>query len=187
MSGGVVVVDDGTGMTPDGPMGPPRPTEPTPVIVPVPGPDPATALPPEFFDMRRFTRYDENGHITEFGSMGLAFILGEKIQGVRIIEGEGEGREATHYVDAEDGNPELVERPVLTEIPATLKVAPGVEARIPGLPPCTIRFTGPLKGEQPHPALGDALIGFRVPGTYRLTAEPWPYRDIEIELKVRPL
>lgn len=158
--------------------------EPPPVIVPVPGPDLSIAPPSEFFDMHRFVRYDEQGRITEFGSMGLAFIKAEKIQNVRIIEGEGEGREATHYVDDEDGHPELKERPVLTEVPTTLKVAPGVEARIPGLPPCTIRFAGPLKGEQPHSALGDALIGFRVPGTYRITAEPWPYRAIEIELKV---
>lgn len=155
-----------------------------PVIVPVPGPDPATALPPEFFDVRKFVRYDENGRIVETGQQGVAFILAEKIQGTRIIEGDGVGKEDTHYVDDADGAPTLTERPTLTEVPTTLKVKPGVEAVIPGLPPCKLSFTGPLKGEQHHGTLGDALIGFRVPGTYRITAEPWPYRPISIELKV---
>lgn len=163
---------------------PPGPIVPPAVIVPVPGPDPTTALPPEFFDVRKFVRYDENGRIIGTGQQGIAFIQGEKIQGGRIIEGDGEGRETTHWVDDADGVPTLKERPVLTEVPTTLKVKPGVEAVIPGLPPCKLSFTGPLKGEQHHGTLGYALIGFRVPGTYRITAEPWPYRLITIELKV---
>lgn len=155
-----------------------------PVIVPVPGPDPATALPPEFFNVRKFVRYDENGRIVETGQQGVAFILAEKIQGTRIIEGDGEGKEQTHWVDAENGTPTLTERPTLADIPPTLTVKPGVEAVIPGLPPCEINFTGPLNGKQHNTSLGDVLIGFRVPGTYRIAAEPWPYRPISIELKV---
>lgn len=164
------------------PPPPPGPIVPPPVVVPLPGPDPTTALPPEILDVRPFVRYDVTGRITEAGKMGLAFILGEKIQGVRIVEGDGVGREGTHWVDDEDGVPELVERPVF-ETELEVEIEAFTAHTITDLPACTIRFTGPLVGEHVHEG-GDCEIGFMVPGQYVLTFEAFPYRGVTVVMEV---
>lgn len=127
-----------------------------------------------------YVSYEENGRIKGGGRMGFGIIQMLRIQGQRLAVGFGET--ATHWIDVETGSVEIVERPVL-DVPAELTAAAMEEAVIPDLPPCTVSFDGPQTGSQVHEG-GDLAIGFVVPGTYRLSAEPFPYRAFALTMTV---
>lgn len=159
-------------ITPPESAGEPTPAEPSEVVH---EPDPS------LFQSTPFTRYKSDGRIDSHGVMGLGIL-----QQLRITEGGiligTEGDQATQWVDDADGHPTLETRPTL-DLPTEITAAAGTAAVIPSLPACQIDFSGPLVGSHPHPG-GEVEIGFRVPGTYILTVEPFPYQKTKITLQV---
>lgn len=130
-----------------------------------------------------YVKYDEDGRIVQFGEgMGIGVIQMIRLQGERFLAGRGQPE--THWVDTSGEAAVLVERPSL-EIPAALTASVSEAVTLAGLPAGSVVFSGPLSGTHEHPG-GDLEIGFTIPGTYRLTLEPFPYRAIGVVLEVAP-
>ncbi|ACL58433.1 hypothetical protein [Methylobacterium nodulans] len=123
-----------------------------------------------------FFIYNDAGRITQMvgqSQPGYADLLREA--GTNFVE---VGQDMTDtYVDLSSGTPALKRRPELPGEFDTTTLKPFEQATLPGVPACSIVVEeGPLgPGQTPHPG-GDLAIGFVVPGSYRLSIEPFPYR-----------
>lgn len=137
-----------------------------------------------------FVHYDAAGQVISRGNAAQVVVDAFKAQGQSIltvpvisITAEASAIREDDYVDLSGAAPALKARPTWPTALSPASVAPGVEATIPGLPACTVTFSGPVNGTQDHPG-GDFAIGFRMPGTYQISFEVFPYMPITLPLTV---
>lgn len=90
---------------------------------------------------------------------------------------------AINYVDLSSGAPVIKPRPVFEGAFDKTTVAVKQEATLPGVPTCTVSFSGPVSGTQDHTD-GDLAIGFTMPGTYTISFEAFPYQPVSYTLTV---
>jgi hypothetical protein len=133
------------------------------------------------YDSTLFTKYAENGRVLEVGMMAFGALQHLRLMGQPYLH-DLQLDHATQWVEVVDGVPAAQTRPALG-LPESLQAGVYEEAVLPGLPACTLAFSGPVAGSQEHPG-GDAEVGFAVPGTYTLTGEPFPYLPFAVTLTV---
>lgn len=147
--------------------------------VPMPtGPD---GLDPRMFEVVPFSGYDEAGRFTDEGKMGIAFLETKVAAGQRILINVL-ADPVTEWFDAATG--QIRVRPVL-EVPATLTSSVNSTGETFELPACSVTFDGPISMVYEHPG-GPFAVGFTMPGTYTIKAEPFPYRAFTTVLTVTP-
>lgn len=111
--------------------------------------------------------------------MGIAILEQKVAAGQQILINTIANRN-TEWFDATTG--QVMPRPVLA-VPAELTTPVNTSAEAFELPACKMVFTGPVGVEYEHPG-GPFTVGFTIPGTYTIKAEPFPAQPFTITLTV---
>lgn len=143
----------------------------------------------DFLIMGPFVRYEAVpdttvGRITGSGRQPLGGTRLERERGVSILQLAGEW--GVDYVDLSGESPVVLPRPLVDWSFNKDEVLVREEAVLPNIPPCLVRFSGPVSGEQDHPETGDLVIGFTTAGVYTLEFEAFPYMPASLTLTVKP-